>query len=326
MLIKRVLSIQAWIPNACAECAAFLRCPRTHSTLHFEGNNLVSEADGTRYPIHDDGIVSFVTDQQLGSSRVQSEHYDRNSAQYFTNLQYSHTEEYVSFLDDELRSVLDDQDLGVVAEPCCGAGEVTHVFAKQYKYLIGIDVSLSMLRFAVKNTKSHDALYVHGDATALPLADGSCDSVVMIGGVHHVPDRERLFREVHRVLKPGGRFLFREPLNDFWLWRLIRTVIYRLSPALDYNTENPIRYRETAPLLDKIGLEVVTWKPMGFAGFCLFMNSDVLVVNRLFRFLPGIRTLVRASTKFDRFITSKRMFRNVGLQVVCLARKSQEIT
>lgn len=298
-----------------------LRCPRTGSSLRIESNYLVSETDGTRYPVDGDGIVSFVTDQQLISSRVQSEHYDRNSTQYFENLKFAHTEEYASYLDNELCSVLGDQDLGVVAEPCCGTGEVAHVFAKRYSQLIGVDVSIRMLGLAVKNPHSHDALYVHGDATTLPLADGSCDSVVMIGGIHHVPDRERLFQEVYRVLKPGGRFLFREPLNDFWLWRLIRAVIYRLSPALDYDTECPIRYRETVPLLNKVGLEVATWKPVGFAGFCLFMNSDVLVVNRLFRFFPGIRTLVRMSTKFDRFITSRRFFRNMGLLVVCLARK-----
>lgn len=297
---------------------SILRCPRTRSLLRREGNLLISEADGTQYPIYD-GIISFGSNLQLIPSRVQAEHYDRISIQYLTNLQYAHTQEYISYLDKELRGVLERNTLGVIAELCCGAGEVAHVFENQYSQLIGIDVSLNMLRLAVK--KDSNALYVHGDATTLPLADESCDSVVMIGGIHHVPDRERLFREIFRVLKPGGRFLFREPLNDFWLWRFIRAIVYRLSPALDFNTERPIRYRDTAPLLEKIGFDIVEWKPVGFAGFCLFMNSDVMVINRIFRFLPGIRTLVRACTKFDKFITSKSSLRNVGLLVVCLARK-----
>jgi hypothetical protein len=56
-----------------------------------------------------------------------------------------------------------------------------------------------------------------------------------------------LFREVARILKPGGRFYFREPVSDFWPWHMLRRVIYRISPSLDHLTERPLRYDETAP-------------------------------------------------------------------------------
>src|SRR3990172_8685212 len=83
--------------------------------------------------------------------------------------------------------------------------------------------------------------FVQGDATMLPLRNRTIDNVVMLGGIHHVPDRVRLFREGGRILKPGGSFCFREPLNDFALWRALRKIVYRVSNALDHDTERPLR-------------------------------------------------------------------------------------
>lgn len=299
-----------------------LRCPHTGSSLDVDGDCLMSKEGRFRYPIHENGVISFIADQHAASSRVQESHYDHFSTQYFENLQFAHTQEYMAYLDEEFSGLIDDTTLGVVAEPCCGTGEVARVFKDRFEVLIGVDVSRRMLSLAAKNGLNDDIFYIHGDATTLPLADNSCDTVVMIGGIHHVPERERLFREVYRVLKPGGNFLFREPVNDFWLWRMIRAVIYRLSPALDAGTERPVRYSDTVPVLEGVGLKVEVWKPIGFLGFCLFMNSDVLVVNRIFRFVPGIRSLVRASTRLDHLIVSRAMFRNMGLIVVGLAKKS----
>jgi len=59
----------------------------------------------------------------------------------------------------------------------------------------------------------------------------------------------------------------------------------------------------------------------GFIGFCLLMNSDVLIFNRLFRFIPGIRGITRAFAKLDDWITSRRGWTRRGLQVVGVAEK-----
>ena len=71
--------------------------------------------------------------------------------------------------------------------------------------------------------------------TLAPLA--AVATLLMLGGVHHVPDRVALFGEIARILKPGGIFLWREPVSDFVLWRALRAVVYRLSPMLDDETE-----------------------------------------------------------------------------------------
>ena len=51
------------------------------------------------------------------------------------------------------------------------------------------------------------------------------------------------------------------------------------------------------------------------------MNSDVLIFNRLFRFIPGIRGITRAFTRIDDWITSRPGWTRRGLQVVGVAEK-----
>lgn len=72
------------------------------------------------------------------------------------------------------------------------------------------DISPGMVKVAVRNGESL-GLDVTGnvaDAEALPFEDASFDLVVGHAVLHHIPDVELALREVLRVLKPGGRFVF----------------------------------------------------------------------------------------------------------------------
>lgn len=66
------------------------------------------------------------------------------------------------------------------------------------------------LRRAFPETVTAES-FVAGDSEFLPFADGSFDAVLCLNALHHVPDTTLVLREVHRILKPGGRFLFSEP-------------------------------------------------------------------------------------------------------------------
>jgi ubiquinone/menaquinone biosynthesis C-methylase UbiE len=72
------------------------------------------------------------------------------------------------------------------------------------------DLSPGMVQVALRNAESL-GLDVDGrvaDAERIPYPDNSFDLVVGHAVLHHIPDVQAAFREVLRVLKPGGRFVF----------------------------------------------------------------------------------------------------------------------
>lgn len=300
---------------------ALLRCPETRLPLVQQSGRLWTSDRSRSYAISPGGIPLFAESFCSADARAQQEHYDAIAKIYVENLAYPHTQEYMAYLDRALFAGIGERPLGIAAEICCGRAEAFQLLHDRIDRGVGVDVSLAMLEAAQQDCPWPHFTFVQGDATSLPLASAAFDSVLMLGGIHHVPDRQTLFDEVARILKPGGWFYFREPLSDFFLWRALRWVIYRLSPTLDHETERPLLWSETVPVLAAAGLSCERWTTHGFLGFCIFMNSDVLVFNRLFRFLPGIRALTRLATRIDAAALRLPGLRNAGLQVVGAARK-----
>lgn len=299
-----------------------LRCPVSGESLCEEEGWLISENRTHKYRILDSGIPLFAEEFCSKEGRLQQQHYDRIAGDYLENLDYLHTQEYTNYLDSALLQHSKDAVLKDVAEICCGRGEAFRLLGNLIERGIGVDISVSMLEVARKELTSKNFFFLQGDATMLPLKGNQFDSVFMLGGIHHVSHREQLFAEVFRILKPGGRFYWREPVSDFFLWRWLRTIIYKISPKLDYDTEHPLLYKETLPFLEKVGFQLKTWSTYGFLGYCFLMNSDVLVFNQLFRFLPGIRILTRLMARFDDWTLRLPGFRRWGLQVIGVAEKS----
>lgn len=298
-----------------------LICPQSKERLRKDGDRLVSESGRFSYAINEHGIPLFAEEFCSDAAAIQQRHYDDIADAYTANLGYPHTVAYMDYLDRELEEVVGSGSLGTCAELCCGKGEAFALLGDKMSLGVGIDVSTSMLQNGQEETQNERLHFVQGDATRLPLTSNTFDSVVMLGGIHHVPDRQALFSEAYRILKPGGAFIWREPLNDFWLWKFLRAIVYRLSPMLDHETERPLTRDETVPVLEDVGFEPLEWRSCGFLGFCIFMNSDVLFFNRLFRFVPGIRAITRAFARFDKWCTGLPGLKHAGLQVVGKATK-----
>ncbi len=52
--------------------------------------------------------------------------------------------------------------------------------------------------------------FQHGNALAMPFADGSFDAVWTQQATMNIEDKARLYAEIHRVLRPGGRYALQE--------------------------------------------------------------------------------------------------------------------
>jgi len=132
-------------------------------------------------------------------------------------------------------------------ELAAGTGIATRALARALPGSAGIvatDLNEPMIAFAAARTGA-DAKIVwrQADALQLPFDEASFDLVVCQFGVMFFPDKTAAYRETHRVLKPGGHFLFSvwDRLAENELSDAINVAVAALFP------QDPPRFIERTP-------------------------------------------------------------------------------
>lgn len=99
-----------------------------------------------------------------------------------------------------------------VLETACGTGIVTRALRDALPigaHLTATDLNPGMLDVArAKFRPVEPVAFQPADATALPFSDAAFDAVICQFGVMFFPDKAASYREVHRLLVPGGRYCF----------------------------------------------------------------------------------------------------------------------
>lgn len=167
----------------------------------------------------------------------------------------------------------------------CGEGKETLALGLAGARVVATDLSLVQMELAQRRLSAHRApfavAFVQANGEATPFADAAFDAVHGKAILHHL-DLALAASEVNRLLTPGGRAAFAEPLAHhplFWLAR-------RLSPHMRTRDERPLALCELH----------------AFAGRFAQADVDVLFLLAplayLFRLVPRCERLFRVAHRW----------------------------
>lgn len=104
----------------------------------------------------------------------------------------------------------------------CGPGILAEYLIHEGAKVVGFDVSPKMIELAKDRNKKNATFFVADGAKPLPLSDSSnaqFDMAVSSLAIDYIKDWSVPLKEVHRLLRPGGKFIFtiQHPLGS-WNW------------------------------------------------------------------------------------------------------------
>jgi demethylmenaquinone methyltransferase/2-methoxy-6-polyprenyl-1,4-benzoquinol methylase len=96
---------------------------------------------------------------------------------------------------------------GIALDVCAGTGDIAIALARRGARVVAVDFSWQMMAVGVRRAAGLPVSFVRGDALALPFRDGVFDAATIGFSLRNVASRARLFSEMARVVRPGGRIV-----------------------------------------------------------------------------------------------------------------------
>jgi SAM-dependent methyltransferase len=171
---------------------------------------------------------------------------------------------------EEVDRVLDGVDVSgrTVLDIGCGSGGIALHILKAHgaAHVTGFDVEEPVIRHAIDRAammgETSRASFVQAQPGPLPFDDESFDIIFSKDALLHVPDKDALFAEIFRVLRPGGTFAASnwmighdgEPSGDM--------KAYIAAEGLSFTMASPARYRaamEKAGFRDVVSVDRNPW-------------------------------------------------------------------
>ena len=101
---------------------------------------------------------------------------------------------------------------------CGSGGPALRMVASTGCSVVGIDIhdqaiSIAKSITSLRQLSQRAEFYVRNAAEQLPFPDASFDAITCIDAINHFPNRSLVIAEWTRLLKPGGRLLFTDPVT-----------------------------------------------------------------------------------------------------------------
>jgi SAM-dependent methyltransferase len=158
-----------------------------------------------------------------------------------------------------------------VADVGCGSGELVRWLAGQGARVVGLDVA-EMAARAESFSKAGAETYLPVFDAFLPLPSEWADLVIYMASLHHVPEGEwgTALEECCRVLKPGGKALIVEPVQEAGGYGEVTRLAEDETEA-QRNSYDAIK--KTAGLI--MEMEDLFYMERSFADFCALIGTAV---------------------------------------------------
>ncbi|TRD22690.1 bifunctional 2-polyprenyl-6-hydroxyphenol methylase/3-demethylubiquinol 3-O-methyltransferase UbiG [Palleronia caenipelagi] len=153
----------------------------------------------------------------------------------------------------------------------CAGGFMAEALAERGANVTGIDPAAEAIAAARAHAEAGGLTirYDVGVGEDLPYESGHFDAVVCVDVLEHVQDLDQVLREVERVLKPGGRFLFdtldRNPVARFAAITMAENVL-RVLPKGAHDPDMFIKKPELRAALTRAGLAARDFTGLGPVG------------------------------------------------------------
>ena len=142
---------------------------------------------------------------------------------------------------------------GKVLDLGCGSSRIF----ESLPLAVGVDVNMKKLRYRRPLGKP----LICASVNHVPMKSESFDQVICAEVIEHIPEDEGVFRELHRVLKPGGTLVRGTPDYSRWQWNLVEWLYGKLMPG-GYADEHITHYTydSLVKILDRNGFDYLDHK------------------------------------------------------------------